>query len=231
MVVTIGQLKDAALATLEIQRRALDKQMSLRDASAYNIQFHRGRPLLIDTLDLEFDSGLGVLTGETGAGKSILLDALGLALGARADSNGFSAFEFTARHGEAENLGLGKRIMFRIEKLEIDFIAPRVMSARNDALVPPEIVALAREHADTEGLAFVHPFDDPDVIAGQGTWRPQDTTGELRIGVLEAITIGVFTYGLEDLPDRPISAEPNFVTPEGLARKVRSVLDAATSRA
>lgn len=42
--------------------------------------------VLIDSLDLEFKPGLGVLTGETGAGKSILLDALGLALGARADS-------------------------------------------------------------------------------------------------------------------------------------------------
>ena len=42
--------------------------------------------MLIETLDLEFGRGLGVLTGETGAGKSILLDALGLALGARADS-------------------------------------------------------------------------------------------------------------------------------------------------
>src|SRR5687767_4306038 len=42
--------------------------------------------VLIETLDLEFGPGLGVLTGETGAGKSILLDALGLALGTRADS-------------------------------------------------------------------------------------------------------------------------------------------------
>ena len=42
--------------------------------------------VLIEALDLEFGDGLGVLTGETGAGKSILLDSLGLALGARADS-------------------------------------------------------------------------------------------------------------------------------------------------
>ena len=42
--------------------------------------------VLIEALDLEFDRGLGTLTGETGAGKSILLDALGLALGTRADS-------------------------------------------------------------------------------------------------------------------------------------------------
>ncbi len=42
--------------------------------------------VLIEALDLEFGRGLGVLTGETGAGKSILLDALGLVLGDRADS-------------------------------------------------------------------------------------------------------------------------------------------------
>ncbi len=42
--------------------------------------------VLIEALDLDFGRGLGVLTGETGAGKSILLDALGLVLGDRADS-------------------------------------------------------------------------------------------------------------------------------------------------
>ncbi|MEC3948999.1 DNA repair protein RecN [Sphingobium sp. HWE2-09] len=42
--------------------------------------------VLIEALDLEFGAGLSVLTGETGAGKSILLNSLGLALGARADS-------------------------------------------------------------------------------------------------------------------------------------------------
>jgi DNA repair protein RecN (Recombination protein N) len=42
--------------------------------------------VLVERLELEFERGLGVLTGETGAGKSILLDALGLALGARADA-------------------------------------------------------------------------------------------------------------------------------------------------
>jgi DNA repair protein RecN (Recombination protein N) len=42
--------------------------------------------VLIEALDLRFDAGLGALTGETGAGKSILLDSLGLTLGMRADS-------------------------------------------------------------------------------------------------------------------------------------------------
>lgn len=43
--------------------------------------------VLIEKLDLQLESGLSVLSGETGAGKSILLDSLGLALGARGDSS------------------------------------------------------------------------------------------------------------------------------------------------
>jgi DNA repair protein RecN (Recombination protein N) len=43
--------------------------------------------VLIEKLDLSLEEGLGVLTGETGAGKSILLDSLGLALGARGDAS------------------------------------------------------------------------------------------------------------------------------------------------
>ncbi len=48
-----NQLKDTALTTLKIQKLALDHGMILKDASAYNIQFHQGRPLLIDTLSFE----------------------------------------------------------------------------------------------------------------------------------------------------------------------------------
>ena len=48
-----SQLKDAAFTTLEIQRIALDFGMILKDSSAYNIQFIRGKPVLIDTLSFE----------------------------------------------------------------------------------------------------------------------------------------------------------------------------------
>src|SRR4051812_42902295 len=51
----------------------------LRQLAVHNV-------VLVERLELEFEPGLGVLTGETGAGKSILLDALGLALGVRADT-------------------------------------------------------------------------------------------------------------------------------------------------
>jgi len=50
---SFSQLKDAALATLAIQKIALEHGMSLKDASAYNIQFHEGKPVLIDTLSFE----------------------------------------------------------------------------------------------------------------------------------------------------------------------------------
>lgn len=48
-----GQLKDAALLTLEIQKTALAHGMALKDASAYNIQFKKGRAIFIDTLSFE----------------------------------------------------------------------------------------------------------------------------------------------------------------------------------
>lgn len=50
---SFSQLKDAALTTLKIQKRALDHGMALKDASAYNIQFINGRPIFIDTLSFE----------------------------------------------------------------------------------------------------------------------------------------------------------------------------------
>ena len=43
--------------------------------------------VLIDSLDIDFSGGLTVLSGETGAGKSILLDSLGLLLGSRSESS------------------------------------------------------------------------------------------------------------------------------------------------
>jgi hypothetical protein len=50
---SFGQLRDAALLTLEIQERALMRGITLRDASAYNVQFTGGRPVFIDTLSFE----------------------------------------------------------------------------------------------------------------------------------------------------------------------------------
>src|SRR5687768_2666349 len=50
---SFGQLQDAASLTLEIQQRALERGFTLRDSSAYNVQFQNGRPVFIDTLSFE----------------------------------------------------------------------------------------------------------------------------------------------------------------------------------
>lgn len=48
-----NQIKDAALLTLDIELIALAHDMTLKDASAYNVQFNKGRPVMIDTLSFE----------------------------------------------------------------------------------------------------------------------------------------------------------------------------------
>lgn len=50
---SFGALKDAAFLTLKVQKEALDFGMSLKDASAFNIQFDKGKPIFIDTLSFE----------------------------------------------------------------------------------------------------------------------------------------------------------------------------------
>jgi hypothetical protein len=50
---SFSQFKDAALLTLRIEKKAIELGMSLKDASAYNIQFRGGKPVLIDTLSFE----------------------------------------------------------------------------------------------------------------------------------------------------------------------------------
>ena len=50
---SFSQLQDAALVTLDVQTMAPSAGMTLRDASSFNVQFHGGRPVLIDSLSLE----------------------------------------------------------------------------------------------------------------------------------------------------------------------------------
>ncbi|MBV8409292.1 MAG: DNA repair protein RecN [Alphaproteobacteria bacterium] len=106
--------------------------------------------VLIEKLDLAFSGhGLGVLTGETGAGKSILIDALGLALGARADSG-------TVRRGANQ------------ASVAASFDLPREHPARallaEQALDDEDVLTVRRQlAADGRGRAFVN--DQPVSVA------------------------------------------------------------------
>ena len=76
---------------------------------------------LIDRLDIEFAAGLNIITGETGAGKSILLGALGLVLGARADA---AAIKDSGRNcvveAEFDVRGYGLEPLFGSRDLDYD---------------------------------------------------------------------------------------------------------------
>ncbi len=76
--------------------------------------------VLVDRLDLTFHPGLCVLTGETGAGKSILLDALSLALGARADTGLIRHGAAQAQVAAAFEIGPGHRARGILAELEME---------------------------------------------------------------------------------------------------------------
>ncbi len=89
--------------------------------------------VLIEALDLDFACGLGVLTGETGAGKSILLDALGLVLGARADIGLVRAGEEQASvtaSFEFDRLPAAIRAVLDESELEIEAGEPLILKRR-----------------------------------------------------------------------------------------------------
>lgn len=99
--------------------------------------------ILIERLDLPFGPGLGVLTGETGAGKSILLDALGLALGRRADAG-------LVRKGAAQGVVSAEFELPR-QHTARDILAEQGLDPADDALVLRRVLL-----ADGKSRAFVN---------------------------------------------------------------------------
>ena len=77
--------------------------------------------VLIDRLDIDFADGLAVLTGETGAGKSILLDAFALALGARGDQ---ALVRQGAGAGPGDRRVRGRRAIIRRARCSRPTISP-----------------------------------------------------------------------------------------------------------
>ena len=105
--------------------------------------------VLIEHLEIEFDSGLSVLSGETGAGKSIVLDALALALGARGEAG-------LVRHGAAQG---SVSAVFR------DWHSPDIVALLDDqglVIGGDELVLRRVQYADGRTRAFV---DDEPVSA------------------------------------------------------------------
>src|SRR5580693_7380721 len=98
--------------------------------------------VLIDRLDLEFGAGLSILTGETGAGKSILLDALSLALGARGDGA-------LVRQGEPQGQ------VTAVFELALDHRVAKILTDQ-DIAFEGELILRRVQMADGRTRAFVN---------------------------------------------------------------------------
>ena len=143
--------------------------------------------VLIDKLDLDFKSGLSVLTGETGAGKSILLDSLGLLLGNRAETG-------LIRQGEEKLSVIGtftlpknqefKRLLDEYDlEVEDDVIIKRSLSQDgkgkiflNDQQVSVKVLKeigrfLVEVHGQFDNQGLLNPANHLDILDAYGNYK------------------------------------------------------------
>jgi DNA repair protein RecN (Recombination protein N) len=145
--------------------------------------------VLIDALDLEFEGGLTTLTGETGAGKSILLDAFVLALGGRGDASLVRAgqsqgqvsavFDLSPDHPAnlaARDLGLdavGELVLRRVQAADgrtRAFVNDQPVSAQGLRAIGRELVEI---HCQHDERAMVDPAAHRELIDAHGGLQRQ----------------------------------------------------------
>ena len=149
-----------------------DSERALRPLAAGRLTELTVRDLaLIERLRISFEPGLNVLTGETGAGKSLLIDALGLAVGARADTS-------LVRHGSE-----AARVEALFDRLPEPLICVREVSGagRSTARLDDEAVTAARL-ADVAGrLVEIHGQHDQQRLLDE-RWQREllDAFGNLE---------------------------------------------------
>ncbi len=147
--------------------------------------------VLIGRLDLSFHAGLCVLTGETGSGKSILLDALGLALGMRAEArlvrhgadqaSVTAVFDLAAGHPVLETLN-----EHAITGLEDGLVLRRVLGAdgRSKAFINDQPVSVQLLKETGGGLVDVHGQFENQRLLNEGVHRGLlDSFGGLSAGL------------------------------------------------
>ena len=110
---------------------------------------------LIEALELEFPSGLTIITGETGAGKSILLGALGLIMGNRADSR--SLFD--------ENKKCVVEAYFSIEKYGLaSFFENNEIDYEDDLIIRRELTPAGKSRSFINDTPVNLKFNKPEIL-------------------------------------------------------------------
>jgi DNA repair protein RecN (Recombination protein N) len=144
--------------------------------------------VLIEALSLDFAAGLSVLTGETGAGKSILLDALGLAMGGRSDSglvrSGADAARVTAEFDVADD----HPVRTLLAENEIDIEGPVILRRQlkadggSRAFINDQPVSVALLREAGAALVEIHgQSDDRGLLAARGHRALLDSFGGLAV--------------------------------------------------
>jgi DNA repair protein RecN (Recombination protein N) len=156
--------------------------------------------VLIDQLDLEFSPGLTILTGETGAGKSILLDALSLALGARGDGSLVrhgqpqgqvtATFELAQGHAahallEGQDIEIGDELILR----RVQLADGRTRAYVNDRSVSAQALrglasALVEIHGQHDERALTDPSTHRALVDAYGGLEPLAAETERAYGAL-----------------------------------------------
>jgi len=133
--------------------------------------------VLIDKLDLEFGRGLTILTGETGAGKSILLDAFSLALGARGDGDLVRQGQEQGQVSASFELAPGHPALAAAKAQDIvadgGLILRRVqlVDGRSRAFVNDQRVTTQALRIITRELVEIHGQHDDRALVNSGTHR------------------------------------------------------------
>jgi len=173
---------------------------------------------IIDRIDIEFDPGMSVLTGETGAGKSILVDALGLVLGERGNAqlvrDGARRAEFAAEF----DVGAVPRATSWLEAQALDAdgecLLRRVIGAdgRSRAFINGNAVSLSQLKELGDFLLDIHGQHFHQSLARRG----------VQLDLLD------FFGGLEDLREATSAA---FAEWKDLAERLQYLTDAESDRA
>jgi DNA repair protein RecN (Recombination protein N) len=160
---------------------------------------------LIDRLRLDFDAGFNVITGETGAGKSLLIDALGLALGARADTT-------LVRHGADS-----ARVEALFDRLPEPLIAVREVAAngRSTARLDDATVTAARLADEVGPLVEIHGQHDQGRLLDE-RWQRDLLDGFGGHDVLRAAMAGA----VERWRENRAALDQAALDPRDVARRI-----------